>query len=285
MPEGVVRRRYGGLSRTLTWYSVRDMATKTKQTAQIDPHPETLAQFARAIDAHVGRAVAFDKHVSTLHRAKIQLGALAAARKSVHAHVKRARMIGHTIVTGSDGQLYEICETEPKPPIRRRAAASAVVKKADEAAWRRATISAPFVQVKAPLTVTHSIDPLAAPAEVKFMPPAEAVTVYKTHPAWHDLRRLSNMIENTKAALLTIADLCDWDGGCELGPAVFGDGWTVQLRRREYRSDQLEQVEPALFERLAEVKLTMATRRVYVRLAGQHDDNGESGEFDEIDGD
>lgn len=244
-----------------------------------------LSVFARTLDEIASRAVGFDNHVERLFTTRTQIAQLRKARTAVYEHVKRAAALGHEELVGSDGLAYEIRTTEPKPPVRYLSAPSAAVKAANPLAWRRAVVPVNFVQVTASTRISRAVRHIDAPDGKAFMPPGEAVTVYQTHSAWYELRRLKQVEAHTITALQTIAAEFDWDGGVSEGPMKFGDGWTLQLRREQYSSDELKAACPDVFDQVAVAKLKQSVPRVYVRRLGITDEGDDLDDMDEIDGD
>lgn len=250
----------------------------------LDRRTQTLSQFSQAIDEHAGRAVGFDGHVRRLFTVRTQMKQIEAARAGVFAHVRKAHQVGHRELRGSDGCVYQILETQPRPPLVYRAAPSEVVKKANPAAWKAAVVSKNFVQIDASIMEKQRVPVIAVPDSSVFISPPDAVILHRSHPAWEALKQLRTMKMNIEVALGRLATEFGWDGGVKYGPLAFTDGWSVQLLRGEYSSDALAEMAPDVFDQLAVTKWRQIKPRVYVRKVDQDDEDWE-GDADEIDGD
>lgn len=249
------------------------MSTGTASPAQPAAQPakdvreQTLAQFSAELDRHARRTVGFAAMATALWHTRQQITALTTARTEIFEQIKTAYHDGWRKVPGTD---WELKQTDPGEPSTYRAAASAAVKKANPAAWRRAQTDAPFVQVKAPggvkprYPVQASRPPIVAPnADLRV-----AAAAYKDSPAWAAIKELREREAELVERLEKLAGNYGWDGL----PITFADGWTVSLRRRQYSSDMLAITDPELFEKLAETKIRQAAARIYLGKAGVHDE-------------
>ena len=253
--------------------SVNAMTTTTRKTTKKAPkgtvRTETLAQFSQELDDHAGQPVGFDVLVRTLYTTRAQLKQLEEARKEVFEHVKRAYDIGHRVVGG-----YELKVSNPAPGEPYRAVSSAEVKKLAPAAWRRAQAVVPWVSVQAPQAVAAAVPLLDVPESSGFMPPEQAVTTHREHPAWKRIKLLREVEQDTIGALEKLGAEFGWSGDAQ----VFADGWTVQLNRVQFSADKLREVDPEVFDRLAVTKVRATSPRVYIGKISSDD-------TDEMDGD
>ncbi|AGT12964.1 hypothetical protein KAYACHO_60 [Mycobacterium phage KayaCho] len=253
------------------------MTTTTRKTKAKAPkgdvRPETLAQFAAILNDIAERDVGFDRIVNRLYVARAQLAQVTAARKAVFVHVKRAYEIGHRAIGDTP---YDLRETAPGPVTQYRAVDSAVAKKADAAAWRRAHVVAPFVQVKAPAAVALAVPPVDVPADREFISPPEAVVLHREHPAWAEGKKLREAERWALTQLEEIGRQFDWPGDLK----VFADGWSVQLTREQYSSDALAERDPALFDQLAVLKTKQAAPRIYIARRDGDDPEGDMAEYE-----
>jgi len=253
--------------------SVGYMTTKRRgrvSTAKpkADARPETLKTFSATLDEHAGEPVGFDDVVVRLAVTRVAIKQLKAARADLFAHVKRAYEVGHRVVPEAG---MELRMTNPGEPTAVRAVASAVAKKADPDAWKRAQVRKRWVAVAAPASVELACPVIETPPTREFIAPAEAVILYKEHPAWEKLRRLADQEEELIERLDKIAANFGWDGE----PMVFADGWSVGLVRLQFSSDRLAETDPALFDQLAETSVRQAPSRLVVRRVtdtGDEDD-------------
>lgn len=234
----------------------------------------TLDEFDAALTSEHGHPTGFAATVRELAVTRAQIKQIDAARAEVFEHVKRAYDVGHRAVGGTG---YELRQTTPGEPTTYRAVASAVCKKADPKAWQRAQAAKRWVQVKPPPAFELAIPVIDTPAVPDFLPPDQATILYREHPAWKRRRWLADDEERLIGSLEKIAAEFGWDGGETDGPVTFTDGWSVQLRTRQYSSERLAEVDPALFDQLAEVKTKQTPARVVVARA-------EEREWDELDG-
>ncbi|AHJ88360.1 hypothetical protein CG91_gp060 [Mycobacterium phage 39HC] len=253
--------------------------TKTKTTRKPpkgDVRPETLAQFAAILNDAAERDVGFDRLVNRLYVVRAELAQITTARKAVFEHVKRAYEIGHRAIGDTP---YDLRETEPGAPVLYRAVSSAAAKKADAAAWRRAHVVVPFVQVKAPAAVAMTVPHHQVPDASGFMDPVTAVLTHKEHPAWAEAKKLREAERWALTQLEAVGKEFDWPGDLK----VFSDGWSIQLTREQYASEALAERDPALFDQLAEVKQRQAPVRVYI--VRRDAEGADEGDWDETDGD
>ena len=250
------------------------MTTTTRKTPRKaaapkgDVRAETLAKFSTALDRHAGAKVGFAAAVRELYAARVQLAILKEARSAVFHHVKHAYEIGHRVV-GETG--YEIAMSAPGEAVAYRAVESAAVRKANPAAWRAAQSFVPYVQVKAPSSAQQRASgglEIALPEAVDFLAPAEAVVLYRAHPAWALARALRATETEVLAKLDKLAAEFGWDGDLK----VFSDGWSIQLRRLQFNADKLALTAPEVYEALAVDKVRQAPSRCYVRRVDGSDD-------------
>ncbi|QPX62179.1 hypothetical protein PBI_INDLOVU_64 [Mycobacterium phage Indlovu] len=249
-------------------------SARPKKATSGPTHNMTLDEFDALLNSERGYPVAFAATVKELAVTRAQIKQLDAARSEVFEHVKRAYELGHRVV-GSTG--YELRQTSPGEPSAYRAVASAVAKKADPEAWRRAQAAKRWVQVKCPPAFELAIPVIDTPSVPEFLPPDQATILYREHPAWKRRRWLAQDEERLIGSLEKIAAEFGWDGGETDGPVTFTDGWSVQLRTTQYSSERLAETDPALFDALAETKVKQASPRIVVRHADEHD-------MDELDG-
>lgn len=259
--------------------SATRFAVKSKTKAPTgDVRDISLARFARQLDEHAGAAVGFDDLIEELAQTRITIGHLKRTRAELFEQIKGAHALGHTVVIGTG---YELRLSVPSEPAMYRTVPSEVVKRVSVAAWRRAQAEVRFVSVKAPGAITER---MAAAAERMPVPDlrqvrtlATVVLAYKEHPAWETLRELRDRETETVERLDALAADFGWDGM----PIIFADGWTAGLRRRQYSSERLAEIEPELFARLAVTKVAQKPAHVYV---GRPGDEGDDGAVD-LDGD
>lgn len=243
--------------------------TKRKTPPKGDVRPETLAQFGRILDDIAEREVGFAKTVNTLYVVRTQLGRLKDARAEVFAHVKRAYEIGHR---GLGGTPYELRQTAPGPITAYRAVESAVCKKANVAAWRRAQAVVPFVQIKAPSSVVVP-DAVQVPDASGFMDPMTAAVTHREHPAWAVGKQLRERERYLLTRLEEIGAEFDWPGDLK----VFSDGWSAQLTREQFSSDRLAEVDREVFDALAVMKVRQTPPRIYVARRDDDADGADGG--------
>ena len=236
-----------------------------------DVRAESLAKFSATLDRHAGFKVGFAAMVRELFVTRVQLAQIKAARTAVFDHVKHAYEVGHRVV-GENG--YEIAMTAPGEAVAYRAVESAAVRKAHPAAWRAAQSFVPYVQVKAPASAQQRASgglAVALPEAVEFLAPAEAVVLYREHPAWALARSLRAVETEVLAQLDKVAAEFGWDGDLK----VFSDGWSIQLRRLQFSADKLALTHPEVYEQMAVSKVRQAPARCYVRkVDGSEDGEG-----------
>ncbi|AKF14325.1 hypothetical protein SEA_VINCENZO_63 [Mycobacterium phage Vincenzo] len=246
--------------------------TTTKRTTTApkgDVRTETLDEFDDLLGEYANGETDFAYLVRSLWATREGIKQLDAARKAVFEHVKAAHTLGHTTVAG-----YRLKMTSPPEPTAYTSVASAAVKTADVAAWRRAQALAPFVQVKAPAGMAVAEEAVPEEAAVDFVAPEAAVVCYKEHPAWARLRELRVVEQETLGRLEKLAADFGWDGDLK----VFADGWSVQLRRLQFSAEKLAATDPAVFDRCAVTKLKVVNPHVIVarvRDDGTEDDGVE----------
>lgn len=229
---------------------------KATRKAPEDARTESLAEFARLVDEHYGRAVGFDALVTELARARAQIAQLKAARDDVFAVVKARFEEGHRIA----GPGVELRLTAAGEATIVKAVESAAVKKANPAAWRRAQADVPYVQVKAPAAAKLAVELIETPTVNEDWSVEQAVAVYQGDPAWARLKELRIEEQDTLTRLDKLAADFGWDGH----PITFADGWSIGLRRKQFSADKLAELEPEVFAELAITKVRQATPRVYI---------------------
>lgn len=224
---------------------------------------ETLDQFSATIDAHLGHPVGFAEAVRRLHVVRRQRAQIKAARDAVLEQLRGGYDTGHRVVVGTE---YELWRPEQKPAKVYRAAESAVVKKADAKAWQSAQVAARWVQVKPP-PGEAAVPEVAVPVLAKSTSLAIATVTYKEHPAWKHGAALAAEADDIIAALDKIGADCGWDGGVDEAD-VFADGWSVRLWRKQFDSDRLREVDPALWDKVATTKVSQPMPPLLVRKVG-----------------
>jgi hypothetical protein len=257
---------------------------RRRSAASSDPKPtgtlrsETLAAFGQLLDNHAGEEVGLAAAVETLYAARYQARALAAARKVLLEKVKAAHALGVVSVPGTP---YLLKETSPGRAQQYLAVPSNVAKSANKPAWQRAHVAKSWAQVQPPVVAAARLQAavtLDIPDVSRMSTLTLAATAYREHPAWERLKKLYAEEKTAKERLEKIAADHGWDGL----PLTFADGWVIGLRREQYSSERLAEIEPEMFDRLAELKIKQFGPRVYVALP---DEDDEMGEIDEWDGD
>lgn len=240
--------------------------TKPRSTAR------TKKAAAAPLPSFDNQVDAFKREVLTLAWTRVQIAQLNAARSVIFERLKDAYNAGHRAIPGSGGLVLK--QTAPGEGSEYLAVSSAAAQKADKAAWQRAKIPKNFVQVKAPEAVAasfiieHDVPVLHDNSTLE-----QAAAAYREHPAWDALRQLTELEAATIEKLDKLGADFGWDGL----PLEFREGWSVQLKRMQFDSERLALVEPALFEKLAELKVRQAAPRVYI---GKPDEDDETSEFD-----
>lgn len=249
--------------------------SKPKTTAAL---PVTLSQFSDQLDRDLGRRAEFASTVRELYVTRTQLAYLREARRPLFERIVAGYDDGHRIVTGSG---YELRCTAAGVPMVYRAVDSAAAKKADKVAWAAAAVEVPYVSAKAPGLVDEqfraalsewNLNGLTDFNTAPSLTLAAAVRAYKEHPAWAQLKGLRAVEVTLVTELTALRDdpRVDWDGMA----LTFADGWSASVVRRQYSSERLAEVAPALFERLAVTKVKAAAAHVYVAREGSGDADG-----------
>ena len=235
--------------------------TTTRTPKNADARTETLAEFGAALNAHAGEDVQFPATVRRLYVTRTKLAHLKSARDAIFKHVKVAYERGVTDYRiGQD--TFVLRKTDPRPGDLTATVSSAAAKKASRAAWEKAHVFAPFVQVKAPRAVDLAISLPEVPENAfdQFIAAPDAVELYTEHPSWTLAKELRDVEAASLAHLRAVAAMFGWPGDLK----VFADGWSAQLTRRQYSSDALAATDPGLFDQLAEFKQKQAAPRVYI---------------------
>lgn len=195
------------------------------------------------------------------------------ARDQVRYHVNMAYANGTRDVAGTG---YKLKATDPGEPVTVRKVETHTVKKADPKAWERARAVVSYVQVKPPAAFKLAVPLVPTPSvPANHMPIDKAVVLLKEDRAWAVSRELRDEEVELVERLEKLAADFGWDGL----PITFADGWTAGLRRLQFSSDKLAELDPALFDQLA-VERTQQ-RPGYVRVVKADDDMDP---WDELDG-
>lgn len=248
-----------------------------------DHRKETLAQFSAQLDAHFGEPSGFADTVMALYVVRAQIARLTRHRQACSSALRIQHDRGVSRVLGSGGTPWELRVSKPTAVVTKRYAPSDRVKKADAKLWAAAKVPKPFLQVK-----SHPVRPLRVevPADIST---SSTVDVYGLEPRdlvehIKGLPPMAPLKETEQAhhdALDKIAANAGWDGL----PIEFADFWLVGLRRVQFDSDRLREIDPDAWERMAVDKQYGGTTRLYIANLGGADasDDGLT-DLDEIDG-
>lgn len=203
---------------------------------------QTLSAFSDEVDEYLGRNAGFGSTVQGLAEARAQLRAVEAARAAYYDRLKAEQQRGCEFVITDDRKVRLALMERPKQT--RRSVPADRVKKYDQRLWQKAKAVVPFVQAKAP----HWAKPDAVGYARRVVRPADTLVTLVN--GYDDARPVLVELRETEADLVArlgdIGDEAGWDGL----PLIFTDEWVVSLRREQYSSDRLREIEPDLWNRL-----------------------------------
>ncbi|AHK12012.1 hypothetical protein Hosp_058 [Mycobacterium phage Hosp] len=225
---------------------------------------ETLAEFSRLIDDHLGKPVGFAEAVKALADVKARISAVEERRKTAHDALKQIFATeadgGLLVVPVGGGQRKVLFEQTNRPTIK-KAVSAAAAKEAG--VWEKARVIRRQVAVTAPKGTPISGElPKLPPVPMPYMNIEQIHGLYE-HPAYAVLKELREELGDATNALDKVAAEAGWDGE----PYSFKDGWKVGLTLAAYNSDRLKAVDPETWERLAVVtEVSGGTRLKYMDL-------------------
>lgn len=230
----------------------------------------TLAQFSAEVDDHLNASVGFADHVLGLHRCRIIGKQISEWRKLTGLQMAVAYERGESRASVG-GAVYELRRSAPSAVKVTRNAPSAEVKKASPTLWKAAHTIKPFATVKSDPLHPRRVD-VPEGLQLPPLPTSEdsLATIIERRKAAPTDGALRDEEQEHIEALEKIAANAGWDGL----PIEFSDRWLVGLRRLQYDSDRLREVDPAAWERLAVVKPTGGTTRLYVAEIGVMEADG-----------